>query len=209
MSGLAKIKIWVKALDDKPIRDNVIAGLVVSLVCVMGTSLMSLLGAWPTLSGWLSKSISLPTWVGLAGLGACGQVMFSVTRGVIRNRRASAWRKYQEDLIFDFIWRWRWGASKKEEDVVELTAYCPRDDTRISWCGPRDENIGFCPHCGYKTRPALNLEAHLKFERIPSCIGRNVRNGDWKLAAERIARRRSKLERGEDGVVEEKAGFWN
>jgi hypothetical protein len=79
--------------------------------------------------------------------------------------------------------------------VVELTDCCLCVDTRINWSGPRNENIGVCPQGGYKTKRGLILEAHLKFERIPAYIGWNVRNGDWKLASERIGRRRSELER--------------
>jgi hypothetical protein len=159
-----------------PIRDKVIAGLILALLLWLATFIPGLWAWTKSATRWFfTKQVSTPLWLPVT-LALTTIVVLKCLAGFFRREVPSKpnWRDYKSDCFFDMTWRWHYGASGQIEN---LNCFCPHDDTVLVGTQSTYPNrITFkCETCGKTFGP---LDGHWKdlLGRVERQIDRKLRN---------------------------------
>lgn len=195
-------KLW-HFFCSRSLGEQVVAGLVVSLVSVWffnHTIADGIRSAWNLtisdyhlLVAYLNSTILLRGWafLGLVIFASCLVVLES---NRIRNRLSrDPSSKYTTDAYLAWLWRWRRDFAGK---ILDLRAFCPREDMEIVWSDGYDAFSATCLSCGRRANDlpgcseSLLKRARLEFER-------RLRTGEWRQASTRIAEKQREARRTE------------
>jgi len=90
------------------------------------------------------------------------------------------WINYTQDTFFGVVWRWRYD----NESVERVASFCPNDDMQLlsgrSYPGGACEID--CDECQKSYR--FDKDYPTTINVVKAQIDRNIRNGDWKKAAQ-------------------------
>lgn len=172
-----------------PIRNNVIAGLIVLFVVavlsqVWGT-FPAVLDSLSTAATWvgavLTFQVSLPVWL----LIVVGLAILPTLRWLISLLRREPWRKYAQDNFEGMVWRWDYVRGRPRN----LVAYCPEDDTAILWTKDAFvQKVSFrCETCDRGFGTIVGGVQYVR-DKIERQIERKLRGGEWKSVVATQAR---------------------
>lgn len=170
---MAQEKHFLRNYIVAPIAVSLITAFILWLVPELRSTLISFLGQ---LYAWLTSLILIPIWLFILFLG----VIFSGGIAIvilIRNRKSTKeaeWLTYLTDKFDGLIWRWRYN----NQQIVDIAAFCPHDDTRLVV----DDRIVYTHFLCETCEREFELDGDLdRVEgRVERQIERKVRSGTWQ-----------------------------
>lgn len=171
--------------NNHPIRDKVVAGLIVAFLVWMSSLIP---GLWSSVwsftrsaARWFfTEHVSLPVWL-LVLLSLAAAVLLLV--GFVRlvqafTLRETTWYDYKSDRFFEMVWRWAYSSSG---NIQDLCCFCPNDDTvlvPVAQWNP-DRVVFRCDTCRSEFGP---IESDFKeaIRKVKRQIDRKLRTDEWK-----------------------------
>jgi hypothetical protein len=144
-----------------PIRDSVIAGLILALILAIAsrffpsvdafftwiwggiTEVWRLLTAHYAVPGWLLLLLALVTAI------TAIRLVFYV-RANLKEEEEPGFRKYTTEKLYGAVWRWRWSGNQ----IANLWCFCPRCDCELVYENPsiyeeRPRTKFYCERCNH------------------------------------------------------------
>lgn len=165
---------------------TVIGGLILTLILWLSGFLPSIWEGCKFALGWffhfLFSSVSMPVWLIVLISFLVVPTLFRIFSSFRKEALGHPnWHDYKQDEIFGMRWRWDYGLYSG--GIINISCFCPSDDTQLIYEDWGSKVAFQCETCNTRFGP-FEGQINYFFGKIERQIQRKLRSGEWKAIVE-------------------------